>query len=264
MSRPRVASEGVQVLGYHLVGAAANDVRINTPAADFRCQMEQLAERGTAVSLDDALDLLRGERAAPIAGRPAVVLTFDDAYRNFVTAAWPVLRDLALPATLYVPTAFVDGEGGEPISGTGLPAASWDELARLRDEGVTLGSHSHAHRDLPGLRDDEVEADLERARQLLDRRLGIEAEHFCYPRALSSPPDASIVALHHASAVLAGGRTNRPGTSPLRLRRFPVMRSLGPDLAPLLDRRLQPREWAASLKRRLVVLRLRLCKPWRR
>jgi peptidoglycan/xylan/chitin deacetylase (PgdA/CDA1 family) len=59
------------------------------------------------VSLDDALDRL----AAPQRGRRFVVLTFDDAYKDNLRHALPILRRHEAPFTLYVPTALVDGVG---------------------------------------------------------------------------------------------------------------------------------------------------------
>lgn len=59
------------------------------------------------VSLDEALARLAGSRR----GRPFVVLTFDDAYRDNLQHALPILRKHEAPFTLYVPTAFVDGVG---------------------------------------------------------------------------------------------------------------------------------------------------------
>lgn len=59
------------------------------------------------VSLDEALERL----AAPTAGRQFVVLTFDDAYRDNLDHALPILRRHEAPFTLYVPTAFADGVG---------------------------------------------------------------------------------------------------------------------------------------------------------
>ena len=59
------------------------------------------------VSLDEALERL----AAAKKGRPFVVLTFDDAYRDNLQYALPVLHAHDAPFTLYVPTAFVDGIG---------------------------------------------------------------------------------------------------------------------------------------------------------
>lgn len=59
------------------------------------------------VSLDEALERL----ATPTKGRPFVVLTFDDAYKDNLKYALPILRRHEAAFTLYVPTALVDGVG---------------------------------------------------------------------------------------------------------------------------------------------------------
>lgn len=59
------------------------------------------------VSLDEAMERLE----ATVPGRKFVVLTFDDAYRDNLVHALPILRRHEAPFTLYVPTAFVDGVG---------------------------------------------------------------------------------------------------------------------------------------------------------
>ena len=43
--------------------------------------------------------------------RRFVALTFDGAYKDFVTAAYPILARHHVPFTLYIPTAFPDGVG---------------------------------------------------------------------------------------------------------------------------------------------------------
>ncbi len=70
--------------------------------------IERLHDLGLdIVSMDEALERL----AAPKPGRRFVVLTFDDAYRDNLVHAFPILRQRSTPFTLYVPTAFVDGAG---------------------------------------------------------------------------------------------------------------------------------------------------------
>lgn len=59
------------------------------------------------VSLDEGLRRLNSD--AP--EKPFVVFTFDDAYRDNLIHALPILRHLECPFTLYVPTALVDGIG---------------------------------------------------------------------------------------------------------------------------------------------------------
>jgi peptidoglycan/xylan/chitin deacetylase (PgdA/CDA1 family) len=58
------------------------------------------------VTIDEAIARLRSDSPAPF-----VVLTFDDAYRDNLVHALPVLRKYNAPFTLYVPTALVDGNG---------------------------------------------------------------------------------------------------------------------------------------------------------
>lgn len=74
---------------------------------EFARQVAHLASRYRVLSLGDLLDVRRGREPLP---RRALLLTFDDAYRDFAEHAWPVLREHGLPVTLFVPTAFV----GEP------------------------------------------------------------------------------------------------------------------------------------------------------
>jgi peptidoglycan/xylan/chitin deacetylase (PgdA/CDA1 family) len=73
-----------------------------TPAV-FARQMAVLVRRHRVVSLDDLLLAMRGGRMVP---PRAVMVTFDDAYQDFAEHAWPVLRRLGLPVTLFVPTGF--------------------------------------------------------------------------------------------------------------------------------------------------------------
>jgi len=59
------------------------------------------------ISLDEAITRIE----APEAAAKFVVFTFDDAYRDNLIHALPVLKRRKCPFTLYVPTAFVDGVG---------------------------------------------------------------------------------------------------------------------------------------------------------
>jgi peptidoglycan/xylan/chitin deacetylase (PgdA/CDA1 family) len=79
-----------------------------TPEA-FDAQMAALLRRHRPIGLPDLLAASRGARPLP---RRAVLVTFDDAYRDFVDNAWPILQRRGIPATLFVPTAFPDARDG--------------------------------------------------------------------------------------------------------------------------------------------------------
>lgn len=75
-------------------------------AAVFRRQCAYLARRCHVISMSDLAARLRERRPLP---PHTVVLTIDDAHRDFYTCAFPILREFGFPAIVYVPTAFLDG-----------------------------------------------------------------------------------------------------------------------------------------------------------
>lgn len=98
----------LRVLTYHRIGEPAETPDLDptlvsaTPAA-FARQMKHLVRWYRPVRLVDVLEAFTGGRPLP---PRAVHVTFDDAYRDFAEVAWPVLRELDVPVTLFVPTAY--------------------------------------------------------------------------------------------------------------------------------------------------------------
>jgi len=97
------------ILMYHSVCPEAQErwvaPRNRMPVARFEAQMRFLARRRRVLSLDALLEALERERPLP-AG--AVLLTFDDGYRDNLTVAAPILARHGLPATLYLATGYVE------------------------------------------------------------------------------------------------------------------------------------------------------------
>jgi colanic acid/amylovoran biosynthesis glycosyltransferase len=93
------------VLTYHRIGDPRGGPPgiVSATQKAFERQMRWLAGTGRAVSLDDVLRARDG--GAPLR-HGAVLVTFDDAYRDFDEHAWPVLRRLGIPVALFVPTAY--------------------------------------------------------------------------------------------------------------------------------------------------------------
>ena len=100
----------LRILAYHRVAelrdAPAVDSRsISATREGFARQMEHLARFYPVVSMPEVLEA--AEKGTPLPKR-AVLITFDDAYADFVDIAWPILQQFRLPATLFVPTAYPD------------------------------------------------------------------------------------------------------------------------------------------------------------
>src|SRR3989338_2378835 len=73
----------------------------------FERQMRHLRRAFHVIALGEAVDALASGRPLP---ERAVVITFDDGYRNTLTEALPVLRSLDLPAAVFLPAALTGAE----------------------------------------------------------------------------------------------------------------------------------------------------------
>jgi peptidoglycan/xylan/chitin deacetylase (PgdA/CDA1 family) len=76
---------------------------VSATPAEFDRQLDAVARRYRVVSLQDVLASVREARPLP---RRAVLITFDDAYDDFASTAWPALKRYGLIASLFVPTAY--------------------------------------------------------------------------------------------------------------------------------------------------------------
>lgn len=80
-------------------------------AAKFRRQCDHLRKHYRVISMRELTQTLRNGESPPM---NAIVLTIDDGHRDFYACAFPILRDYGFPATMYLPTAFLDrAEGRE-------------------------------------------------------------------------------------------------------------------------------------------------------
>ncbi|HLQ65177.1 MAG TPA: polysaccharide deacetylase family protein [bacterium] len=93
----------ILVLGYHDLYADAVDPVDNFDGLRvgrdrFERQMRYVAAHYHVVPLDQLLDPSVSSRD----GKPLAAITFDDGYKNVYHVAYPVLRQLGLPATVFV------------------------------------------------------------------------------------------------------------------------------------------------------------------
>jgi len=134
VQRRAMGGRRVLMLSYHrVVGSYAAEEQtslntLNIERETFRKHLEALHETHDIVSLEDALQVLDGSRTAT---RDVAVITFDDGYRDVYTHAFPVMRELRVPAVVYVPSAFIGT--GRRLGHDRLFAA----LRRMADRGMS-------------------------------------------------------------------------------------------------------------------------------
>jgi peptidoglycan/xylan/chitin deacetylase (PgdA/CDA1 family) len=218
--------------------------RLNTPPALFQEHLRVIREEGfTAVDLTTAWNEWRrhGDASSPAAPRrKLVVLTFDDGYYDFLTAAWPALEAHGFSATMFLPTAFIGKNRREFKSRACL---TWAEVRELRQRGAEFGSHTVNHPKLWELSAAALDHELINSRHTLEHELAAPVTTFAHPYAFPRQNLAYVdrfcesmrkSGYHHGVTTSLG--CVHHGDDSLLLKRLPVN---GDDDALLLRAKLQ-------------------------
>ncbi len=124
-------------------------------------------------------------------GSKTLVVTFDDAYASVLERALPAMSVLGVPATVYVPTAYIAAEGAlqwesmqrwldTPYEDE-LRCMSWEDLRSLAAAGWEVGSHTSTHPKLPSLADAELAAELADSKARCEEEIGQPCRALAYP-----------------------------------------------------------------------------------
>lgn len=111
-----------------------------------------------------------------------VCVTFDDGYSDNYTLAYPMLKRLDVPFTVYVTTGYLDNcmpmwwYPGEQLGIT------TDELKEMdADPLCTIGAHTMSHPKLDSLPYGEQYTEIADSKLELERLLGHPMNHFSFP-----------------------------------------------------------------------------------
>lgn len=184
MAAPVIRPEDdVLVLCYHAISSSWRSEIAVTPGR-FRSHLIELRRRGyTGVTFTDAAHGRgTGKRVA---------VTFDDGYRSVHRLARPILDELGMSATVFIPTLYIGRN--EPMSWPGIAEyasgpdssellpMSWEELGELARTGWEIGSHTESHPRLTGLSDAELNRELLASRAAVAEGLGSSCTSIAYP-----------------------------------------------------------------------------------
>ena len=164
------------VLVYHGLGPP-DEARLLITLERLESQIRYLQRRGyTFRTAEDVVD-----DGQP--GKGTVVLTFDDGFRSWLTDVTPLLQRLGVRATFYVSTGLL-GRQHSQVAGDEGRLLDGDEAKALAETGMELGSHARTHRDLRGLGDDELAAELQESKAVVEKITGRPCRTLAYPYGL--------------------------------------------------------------------------------
>jgi peptidoglycan/xylan/chitin deacetylase (PgdA/CDA1 family) len=172
----------------------------------------------TAILPDDFAAHVKGQTEAP---SRSVMITFDDAYADLCTHAFPILEKHSFPATVFVPTALVGStiQCSPKNPDARMQLMSAEEIGQWARRGVTFGAHSRSHADLTLLDPSSAIDEILGSKEDLAAISGKSVTSFAYPFGKLNPAIESVVQTNFTTAFTIEEGLNDETTSLTALNR---------------------------------------------
>jgi len=156
---------------------------------------------------------------------PNICMVFDDAGYSFYRYAFPLIRETGIRVLLAVSPKYIvesvdhldertrlSVPAGEMMLGNtylkAVPFCTWTELSEISSSGfVKIASHSYSHSNL--LKSSDVESELLKSKEILEKRLGQAVDTFVYPYGQFNAPLVKHVRKHYRYSFAVGAGDNK-------------------------------------------------------
>lgn len=199
------------ILMYHHVqtedaAKADKQTGLTTYTDFFQKQMQYLKDKGyNVVGMNDLVNFF--DNGTPIAAK-SVLLTFDDAYEDFNTDAFPILQNLGYKATVFVPTGLMNNPD----------YLTWNQIISMNGS-ILFANHTWSHKNV-GVSMSTMQYEISTAdTQLSDHGLN-SPKVFAYPYGLDSGQSEKYL----ASLGYKAAFTTVPGNILCKQKRFELPR----------------------------------------
>ena len=200
------------------------------PSGSSRSRWRCSASSATSLS---SLEQVRAHYVGRSLSPPgAVLITFDDGYRDNLVNALPILQEHGYPAVIFVPIGFLDGDRPLPheeaLRALGVlnETVDWDELAELEAGGMRVESHGIGHRPVSELEPADAAREIALSKLRLEDRLGRPVEAYAFVKGSLADYRPEHVSLVQQAGYSLGftsvSGANGPTTDRYSLRRYNV------------------------------------------
>ena len=131
---------------------------------------ELVKEKYNILSLDFIVDTIINDGNLP---NNTIGISVDDADSSFLEVGWPYFKKNNIPVTLFVTTGTIVKNNKNYLN--------WDQIRKLKAEGVTIGAHSHTHAHMSDLNIKDVKAEIELSNKIFLKEIGEIPTLFAFP-----------------------------------------------------------------------------------
>lgn len=218
----------LRILCYHAIADLSGAPVVEAygvPPKQFRRQLDLLRRWNFQfIDAEEFLRFLQGRAGLP---RRAVLLTFDDCYRDLLDAALPILEEKGIPAVAFAVTGRL-GKTNDWDTAAGAPPIRLldsEGLRQLARGRIAIGAHTRSHRILNRISPEQLKEEIQGSLE------DLEALGFERPAMLAYPYgeyDENVQKAARAAGLQAALTVEpslvKPGVNPYRIPRIEIFR----------------------------------------
>jgi peptidoglycan/xylan/chitin deacetylase (PgdA/CDA1 family) len=165
-----LAADHASILMYHRFGETKYPTT-NIRLEQFDAHLERLQNGDFTVwPLPRIVEYMQSGKPLP---DRTVAITIDDAYLSVYEEAWPRLKALNMPFTLFVAT--------QPIDANRYGYMTWDQIRELQSAGATIGSQTRTHPHMHQISIEQSKSEIAKSNARFIAELGMRPALFAYP-----------------------------------------------------------------------------------
>ena len=210
------------ILMYHSIDN--NNEFFTVSPDEFERQLEHLRKNNfNVIKLGELANSVKNNSIKP----NTVVLTFDDGFKDNYTNAFPILKRLSFPATIFITTSLINSSiSGR--NGTHFNLLDRDEIKEMSDSGlVEIGAHCHNHVKLAKLSAAEITNELSVSKKILEEITGSTVNSLAYPYgSFNEEVKAISLKYFNIACSVEKGRINM-GSDPMEFKRNSIDSQVG-------------------------------------
>lgn len=173
----------VPILLYHHItnDAFSNEQSIShISPSDFRLHMTAIKTHYSPISLRSYIEYVNCDDGSVKIPQNPIIVTFDDGYSSNYEIAYPILKELEIPATIFVVT---DTVGASSDSGkVHYSHFTWEQAREMEQSGlIEIQSHTAGHIGMTTVDSGEQIRQLRKSKYEIEKNLGHKCDMIAFP-----------------------------------------------------------------------------------
>jgi radical SAM superfamily enzyme YgiQ (UPF0313 family)/peptidoglycan/xylan/chitin deacetylase (PgdA/CDA1 family) len=205
LSAHRVIDENMELSDYDKLDLERGCLSLK----EFELRIDYLDKHYNFIRLEDYVETLNGGKELP---ENAVILTFDDGFKDIIDSAYPVLKKYNIPFTIFITTGMLNKDR----------MLSADDIRMLaKDDIVDFGAHTITHRWLTNMSIEDTENEIVESKKEIEKLAGSVPVLFCYPDGKFNNDIVTLLKQHGFIGACSTGRGLDVGDDIMALKRIP-------------------------------------------